>query len=197
MAGVWKILVQDYFSRWIKPDDAVLDAGAGPCHFINNVKARRRVAVDANPNVAKSCAPGVEFILSDDFSTLPDQCFNVIFMSNFLEHLDNGAAVVTVLSQLRQRLAPGGRMIILQPNFALVGARYFDFIDHKTILTDASLSEALALAGLRVEWMRRRFLPYTSKSRLPKTGFLVRLYLKMPLAQYFMGKQTLVVAQAA
>ena len=83
--------------------------------------------------------------------------------------------------------------MILQPNFALVGPRYFDFIDHKTILTDASLVEALELTGFQVEEIKRRFMPYTSKSRLPKWPWLVRLYLKCPPAQFLLGKQTLVV----
>ena len=39
-----------------------------------------------------------------------------------------------------------------------------------------------------------RFLPYTTKSRLPQHPLLVRLYLRVPLAQRLLGKQAWVVA---
>jgi hypothetical protein len=194
---VWKALVKGYLSRWIRTEHAVLDYGAGTCYFINNVSAARRVALDINPDVQRNCAEGVEFVCGDSPEVLGEQKFDVIFVSNLLEHLDSAETVVALLEQLLYALADQGSLIILQPNFALVGGRYFDFIDHKTILTDRSLDEALALAGGRITFMKRRFLPYTSKSRLPKAAWLVRAYLRLPLAQFLLGKQTLVVATRA
>jgi hypothetical protein len=40
-----------------------------------------------------------------------------------------------------------------------------------------------------------RFLPYTTRSALPKGPGLVALYLKVPIAWRFLGKQFLVVAR--
>lgn len=40
-----------------------------------------------------------------------------------------------------------------------------------------------------------RFLPYTTKSRLPQAPWLIRLYLRVPLAWWLLGKQALVVAE--
>jgi len=200
MAKVWRVLIDHYFQRWVRPDDAVLDVGAGLCNFINQVRAGRKIAVDIDPAVAERCSPDVTFIecpcadLADaDLGGKVD----VAFVSNLLEHLDDSDAVLSLLTALRGHLNPGGRLIILQPNFALVGARYFDFVDHKTVLTDMSLIEALELTGYRITHMKRRFLPYTSKSAIPKAPWLVRLYLMMPIAHYFMGGQTLVVATPA
>jgi hypothetical protein len=42
--------------------------------------------------------------------------------------------------------------------------------------------------------VRPRFLPYTTKSRFPQWGWLVRLYLRLPLAQRLFGRQAWVVA---
>jgi hypothetical protein len=42
-----------------------------------------------------------------------------------------------------------------------------------------------------------RFLPYTTKSRLPQAPWLVSLYLRFPLVWRILGKQTLVVASKA
>jgi len=195
MTRVWKVLVEDCFQRWIKPTDLVLDLGAGLCLFINHVRARKKIAADANPEAAKYCAPDVAFIEIRDVDKLDlGEPIDVVFASNFFEHLDNSEAVLRTLRAIHGRLHSGGRLIILQPNFALVGASYFDFIDHKTILTDVSLREALLITGYEVLFYKKRFLPYTSKSRLPKAAWLVRLYLKFPIAQYLFGKQTLVIA---
>ena len=43
--------------------------------------------------------------------------------------------------------------------------------------------------------MPRAFLPYTFKSRLPSWPWLVRLYLALPPAQWFFGKQMFLVAR--
>jgi hypothetical protein len=45
--------------------------------------------------------------------------------------------------------------------------------------------------------MKVRFLPYTTESRLPISAALIRLYLRLPPAQYLLGKQTFVVARAS
>jgi hypothetical protein len=84
----------------------------------------------------------------------------------------------------------------LQPNFRLLGPAYFDFIDHKTILTDKSLEEALTIVGFSVKRKIVRFLPYTTKSRIPQHRVLVRFYLWFRPLWFFMGKQSLFVATA-
>ena len=196
MQAVWKVLVADFFQKWVKPEDAVLDVGAGLCLFINQIHAQRKVAVDANPAVAGHCGNDVEFINIDNLQNANlGGKFDVVFMSNFLEHLASADDVLSFLSDVNRHLAPEGRLIILQPNFALVGAAYFDFIDHKTILTDKSLVEALRLTGYEPIYVKRRFLPYTSKSRLPKAAWLVRLYLYLPPAQFLFGQQSLIIAR--
>ncbi|CAA7621822.1 bifunctional 2-polyprenyl-6-hydroxyphenol methylase/3-demethylubiquinol 3-O-methyltransferase UbiG [Magnetospirillum sp. UT-4] len=199
MNGVWRAIIDVTLQRWIGRDAAVLDVGAGYCTFINQVAAGRKVAVDANPHNARHAAADVEFIAA---SSLRDADlggrFDVAFMSNFLEHLPDSDSVLAMLADVRAVMKPGGRLIVLQPNFALVGPAYFDFIDHKTILTDRSLVEALELSGFRVVHLKRRFMPYTSVgSRLPFASWLVRLYLHLPFAQFLMGKQTLAVAEVA
>ena len=53
------------------------------------------------------------------------------------------------------------------------------------------MAEALGMAGFEVIECRARFLPYTTKSRLPKWPVLVRLYLALRPAQWLFGKQML------
>jgi len=51
------------------------------------------------------------------------------------------------------------------------------------------------LAGFTPVVVHPRFLPYTTKSRLPKAAIFVKAYLRFPLAWRILGKQALVVAE--
>jgi len=125
---------------------------------------------------------------------LEDASVGHVFLSNFLEHLPDHRAVLALLATVRRKLEPGGTLLILQPNFRLEPRRYFDFVDHQVILTDASLIEALEVVGYEMREVRARFLPFTSKSLLPKWPWLVSLYLRLPPAQWLLGKQSFLVA---
>ena len=89
----------------------------------------------------------------------------------------------------------GGRVIVLQPNIKLVGAAYWDFIDHHVALTETSLVEAATFAGFTTEDVIQRFLPYSVKGKLPAHPTLVRAYLAFRPAWWFLGKQTLYVGR--
>ena len=91
-------------------------------------------------------------------------------------------------------LRPGGRLILMQPNFRLNPGRYFDDFTHVAIFTDQSLSDYLASLGWRIEVRQARFLPLTLKSRASGLAFLVPWYLRSPIKP--LAGQMLVVAQA-
>ena len=192
MESVWGVLVSEFFQKRIDPASTVVDVGAGACLFINAVRAARRIAVDANADLPRHAAPGVETVVTSDLRLreLPDETADCVFLSNFLEHLDDYMAALTLLSAAHRVLRARGSLMVLQPNFRLVPRRYFDFIDHRLILTDVSLVEALEVTGFRIEEKRVRFLPFTSKSRLPKPPWLVSLYLRLRPVQWFLGGQT-------
>jgi SAM-dependent methyltransferase len=194
---VWKVLVERFFQPLIGSDKVILDVGCGFCHFLNFMKAKEKWGVDANPGAANHASEGVRLVISNDLALpeLPDSHFDCIFLSNFLEHLNSSSDVISLLERARELLKPGGSVVILQPNFRLVGSAYFDFIDHKTVLTDRSVDEALNIAGLKLTKQITRFLPYTTKSRVPQHPVLVRLYLACPPLWLFMGKQSLFVAE--
>src|SRR5690348_13691066 len=86
---VWRVLWEEVFQKWVGPDDVVLDLGAGYCEFTNSAQAKRRIAVDLNPDTRNLADPGVEVELrsADDLSFLGDGEVDVVFSSNFLEHL--------------------------------------------------------------------------------------------------------------
>jgi SAM-dependent methyltransferase len=198
VSRVWEMLVKNFFQSIVGKDAKVLDIGCGFCHFLNNLQAKEKVGVDANPAASRYASSGVTIHSTADLTlqTLPSQYFDCIFISNFLEHLENSTQVIELLKRVKELLRPDGKLIILQPNFRLLGAAYFDFIDHKTILTDKSLEEALAIAGFTIRKKIVRFLPYTTRSRIPQHPMLVRFYLWFKPLWFFMGKQSLFVATA-
>ena len=65
--------------------------------------------------------------------------------------------------------------------------------DHYTALTEQSLVEAAELAGLTTTNLITRFLPYTTKSRIPQHRLLVRAYLAFPPLWRLLGQQTLYI----
>jgi SAM-dependent methyltransferase len=194
---LWQALWSGFFRRYVPQDAAVLDLGAGSCELVNCVEARRRVALDMNPDLARHAAEGVEahvLPLARLLEVVAPGSIDVAFASNVFEHLRCADELLEVLRAVRTALAAGGKLIVVQPNVRLTGGRFWDFFDHSLPLTEKGMAEVLTVAGFRVTEVRARFLPYTTKSRLPQSASLVRLYLKLRPAQWVFGKQMLVVA---
>ena len=196
--AVWREIVR-YLTRYIDPKAPVLDLACDRGHFVRSVNAVERWATDIR-DVGQGLPQDVRFVRSsglDLAAVLPAGYFGTIFMSNYLEHLDTSDAVIDQLRVASNLLRPGGRVIVLQPNIRLVGSRYWDFIDHKVALTERSLLEAAELAGLQTVDLVTRFIPYSTKGRLPTAPALVRAYLAFRPAWWLMGKQTLYVGKRA
>ena len=195
-ARVWHTLCRHFFQRYVGDDETVVDLGAGMCEFINTIRCGRRIAVDPNPAVRRFAAPEVEILETEstDLGALSDASVDVVFASNFFEHLPTAEALLVTLREARRVLRPGGTILILQPNIAAVGGRFWDFLDHSLPLTERTVVEALTVTGFEVREVRPRFLPYTTKSRLPKHPVFVRLYLAFPPAHRLLGGQAWIVA---
>ena len=189
---VWRELAR-YLQRYVPADGRVLDIACDRGAFISNIDARDKWAVDLR-DVRAHLPPDVRFIQADGLGlrdVLPNGTFDLVFMSNYLEHLPSADAVVDQLKVAHDLLSPAGRVLILQPNIRLVGGSYWDFLDHKTALTEKSLAEAAETAGLATVEVITRFLPYTTKSRFPQHPLLVRAYLGFRPAWRVLGRQTL------
>ncbi len=196
-AAIWRVLCQHYFQRFVPPGATVLDLACGYGEFINHIDAGEKIAVDLNPDARDHLAPGVRFAelgALEIGAALPGAA-DVVFTSNFLEHLPDRTALEALLDQVRDVLRPGGQFLVLGPNLRYLPGEYWDFYDHTLGLTHLSLSEALALKGYTVETCIDRFLPYTTRGALPTHPGLVRLYLAMPFAWRFLGKQFFIVAR--
>jgi SAM-dependent methyltransferase len=193
---VWKILAC-YFQKWVPPEGAVLDLGAGYCEFINNISADRKYAMDLNPEILNTAGSNVKLFDQDcsDSWPLAEEELDAVFTSNFLEHLPNKEAVRTTVSNAYRSLKPGGRFIAMGPNIKYAQGAYWDFFDHYVELTELSLSEVLSNCGFEIEKQVSRFLPYTMSHGRQYPTSLLRIYLEMPAVWPLFGKQFLVIGR--
>jgi ubiquinone/menaquinone biosynthesis C-methylase UbiE len=188
-AVTWQIIA-GYLQKEVPAGATVLELGAGYCDFINNIRAKRKLALDVAENVRDAASSDVGTCRKLDFTG--EQSVDVVFASNLLEHLPI-EHVWETLSEVRRVLKPGGKIILIQPNYRYAFRHYFDDYTHVTVFSDVSLTDALKVAGFKVLRVRPRFLPLTLKSRLPVIRALVRLYLWSPVKP--LAGQMLVVAQ--
>lgn len=193
---VWRTLCDSYFNGLVGPDHDVLDLACGYGEFINNVSAKSKTAVDMNPDAAGHLDPGIRFIhTSATAIRLPDAAMDVVFTSNFLEHLNSKAECDMVFSEVLRILRPGGRFIVMGPNIKYCYKSYWDFYDHNIGLSHLSLAEGLMVSGFEVVRNIDRFLPFTMTGKTPSNDFLIKAYLALPPAWKLMGQQFLVVAR--
>lgn len=195
--AIWAVLCEHFFQAFVRETDTVVDLGAGQGEFLRHLRCGARIAVEINPDAAALLPPGVRLIARPgwDLRELDDASVDVVMASNFFEHLPTKARLLETLAELRRILRPGGRLLVLQPNLACLHGRFFDFLDHHLPLTDRSMTEALVLSGFAVRRCVPRFLPFTTRSRLPKHPWLVRAYLAVPLAWRVMGEQLFILAE--
>ena len=193
---VWKILVNKFFSKWINTDYHILDLGCGYGEFINQVDAEFRYAIDLNPKTKELLDKNINFIQQDCSKpwNIKPGSLDLIFTSNFFEHLPNKYSLEQTIIEIKKTLKPGGRIIAMGPNISVLKGRYWDFWDHHVALSDASLTELLEIHGFTIEYALSKFLPYNMVRIKQRPLFLLSLYLKLPLAWFFLGKQFLLVA---
>jgi SAM-dependent methyltransferase len=196
---LWEALYQGFFRRFVRSTDTVLDLAAGSCEFINACHATDKIAVDLNPDT-KRYARDARVVLapSDQMSEIADGSVDVVFTSNFFEHLPDKRALLDTMSECLRVLKPGGKLLVLMPNLRYVGQRYWDYFDHHLPLTHASLAEGLVMAGFEIDRVIPRFVPYTVKDSPVKVrSVLVRMYLRMPFVWPLLGRQMFVAAHKA
>lgn len=181
-ASAWEALAA-FIQRDVPADARLLDLGAGACHFVNRVRAARRVALDVSPEVVARAAAGVEAVRGscEDLSVFPDGAFDVVFASNLFEHLSWDAIARTV-DEVRRVLAAGGRLIHLHPNVRYCQKVFWDDHTHRTPFTHRAMADFLAARGFRVERLVPRLVPFSARATAgwDVPAWLVRVYLASP-----------------
>ena len=174
----------------------MLDLGCGYGKFINNIQCRRKLAMDLNPDALRSLAEDVRFLQQGCSTRWPcdDQSLDIVFTSNFFEHLPSKDALKLALEKAFRCLKPGGKLLALGPNIRFLASEYWDSWDHLLALSDRSLAEGLENCGFTILESHDRFLPYTMVNHREQPLFLLSLYLKLRPAWKLFRQQFLIVA---
>ena len=179
---LWKTLCESHFQRFVRPEDTVLELGCGYGDFINNIQCAIKIGVDRWSGIAEYLNPGVRAEVGEitNLSCIASHSVDFVFASNIFEHLTK-AEMAECLSEVRRVLRPEGTLNIVQPNYRLCYAEYFDDYTHVSIYSDRSLSDFLRANGFNILQCLPRFLPLTIKSRLPVWPALIKAYLASPV----------------
>ena len=154
----------DFFINNIQPDERILDVGCGIGALAYDVaeKSQARVtAIDLSPNnIAKASKhynhPRVRYIVGDVMQRLPDGTFDVVILSNILEHLKERPVF---LRRIREAVSPS-RLLIRVPLFERdwrvplkreLGVEWRLDSTHETEYTLESFAKEMVAAGLRID----------------------------------------------
>jgi 2-polyprenyl-3-methyl-5-hydroxy-6-metoxy-1,4-benzoquinol methylase len=160
----------DFFVERLHADDVVLDVGCGKGELAYDLATRsgaQVTGVDWNPAALRFArerfrAPGLDFVESDIFAWEPAHSFDVVVLSNVLEHLSDR---VGLLRRLVARTVPREVLIRVPsaerdwtvPLRRELGLAYFSDPTHETEYTVEQLREELFDAGLRVQNLVQRW----------------------------------------
>ncbi len=157
----------DFFVDRIKPGERVLDVGCGYGAVASSIAERSRARVTGIDLNAASVdqarrshqAPGLEFVHGEAPGDLKAEHFDVIVLSNVLEHINERGPF---LAALRAKATPS-RLLIRVPMFDRewrvplrkeLGLYYFSDPTHYVEYTRETFEAEMAEAGLAIEHLQ-------------------------------------------
>lgn len=174
-----------FLCRFVQPNDKLLDVGCGEGDFVTFASRAGAQAqgLDADPgNVQRAQARGLDVQCLDAFAPeLQGQSFDVVSMIHLIEHFEPTAAS-SLVALYASTLSPGGRLILVTPNYAdwSVASHIF-WLDptHRRPYPGPLLCSLAQAAGLR--------MTHCSTQRLVKVGRRQRL--AYPLGRLRFGRE--------
>jgi SAM-dependent methyltransferase len=194
-AAVWSEIAPHVHGLMGNPQ-TVLDPAAGRGEFIGSIDAAERWFVDEVAYPEAESDPDVKVVTSKIMDAeLPEDHFDGVYASNFLEHLFNQEEIAQFLERMHRVMKSGGRIAIMGPNYRYCADEYWDCADHWVALTHVAIAEHLYAAGFEPVKIVPRYLPYSFRGILPPSKALTRMYLRTPIAWRLLGKQFLVIGR--
>src|SRR5262249_28588185 len=104
-------IIAHKFRPHVKPSDAVIDFGCGGGFLLKTLHCARRIGVEINPYARENAlAFGVE--CHERLSDVPDAVADVAISHHALEHV---LCPIGVLKELKEKLKPGGKLVLCVP----------------------------------------------------------------------------------
>jgi SAM-dependent methyltransferase len=160
----------DYFVERIAPGERVLDVGCGNASLAHDLAERAEaevVGIDFDERMlerarAVRAHPRLELVHADALEYRPDRAFDVVVLSNVLEHI---APRVELLRELREHTGAARFLIrvpVLERDWAVplrreLGLAYFGDATHETEYVSGQLEAELDEAGLRLVELDHRW----------------------------------------
>ena len=190
---VWNSIAKN-LQKYIPLTSTIIELGAGYADFINSIQAKEKWALDISFDLRHYANSDVncinESILKSDLK-LPSAYFDVVFVSNFLEHFTS-KELETIMERIQQILKKNGLFIIIQPNYRYCYREYFDDYTHSTVFSHVSLQNFLESKQFSIRKLIPRYLPFSMKSSLSFGYKLTNLYLRLPFRPF--ARQMLIVS---
>ncbi len=192
-AIVWSEVAR-YLRRDAQNVGTLLELGAGYCDFTNHFPAEHKIALDLNPEMAQFAEPEVDFRVQDatDLDAIAPESVDLVFSSNFLEHLHDDQ-LQRLLPSIQRVLKKGGKLMLIQPNFERCKEHYWDDETHVTLFSHLNIKSYIEPHGFTVRKLLPGLLPFSMKSRLPKWRMMIRMYLMSPIRPF--GAQMYLLAE--
>lgn len=159
----------DFFTGRMDRNDSVVDIGCGIGAVAYDVSkvAAKVVGIDLNAESIKTAraryqSPNLTFRVGDVLATLPEEKFNVVILSNVLEHLPNRPQFL----QRVQNILQPTRILIRVPVFERdwrvplkkeLGVEWRLDPTHETEYTLESFTEEMRIANLQIDHLEVRW----------------------------------------
>jgi SAM-dependent methyltransferase len=165
-----KELIKFYLEK-LGTDQKILDLNPGTKGIYNEIDLSRisYIALEQNPLVTAILNKNNVEVIDWDIPLIPldDNSIDYALSTPFIEHLPTYIEAIKLLLELRRVLKPGGRVLIIVPNYLSLKEIFFEDYKHGWVTTKKRLMDMLLdchykICGCRytIGWitMRRNFL---------------------------------------
>jgi SAM-dependent methyltransferase len=152
-----------HFKPYVRPTDTVLDFGCGTGDILKGLDCSKRLGVEVNPGVQDAARNnGLE--VYERTADVPDESVDVVISNHALEHTLHP---LQEIEDLRAKLRPGGKIVIIVPNESVFkGYRPGSPNHHLYTWSPMCLGNLLSEAGFEV--VESKALLYRHPYKMPR-----------------------------
>lgn len=200
----------EIIQRHLTKKDIVADFGAGNGQFAAKLQLEVQTLFAIEPDTTLANQIEARGVTTTTLGELADGTLNVIYSLNVLEHIEMDS---DTLLELRQKLVPGGRLVLYVPAFEILYSKFDERIGHYRRYSRHGLKSLMHKTGFDIKSisyfdpigffaaLAYRVLDNSGKVNTRQIQIFDNYFYPLsraiqPLTQKFIGKNLLVVAVA-